>query len=261
MGNKEKVITLEDRVPKLKEQRRQKANRRLITYIAIFFFLILVIGYFLSPVSHVQSITIKGNHFVGKEEILKSSGLSGKPSFWDVHPHSVANKVERIKNIKSASVKKKFPNAVIITVTENSRVAYLKKGGSYYPILESGGRLPAISRNDVPADAPILEDWPKGKHLDQMAKQLKKLPEAIVHNISDIYYTPEKNFSGSVTLYMNDGFEVKAQIGNFAEQMAKYPEIVSQLKPGEKGIIHLGTASYFEKFGGGKKKAIHKKQN
>lgn len=260
MRDKDKVITLEDRVPKLKEQRRQKANRRLITYISIFFFLVLVIGYFISPISHVQHFSVKGNHFVSKDEILKASGLFEKPSYWDVKPKAIAKKVESLKEIKSADVKKRFPNAVIIHVTENSRVAYLKKGGNYYPILESGGRLSAISKNDVPADAPIFEDWPKGKHLDRMAEQLKKLPEPIVQNISEIYFTPVKNFPGMVTLYMNDGFEVKAEIKNFANKMGEYPRIVNQLKAGETGIIHLGSATYFEKYGSDKKKSVNQKK-
>ncbi len=33
---KGKVVVLEERVPKLKEQRRQRANRLLIVYIALF---------------------------------------------------------------------------------------------------------------------------------------------------------------------------------------------------------------------------------
>ncbi|HET7656745.1 MAG TPA: cell division protein FtsQ/DivIB [Bacillales bacterium] len=260
MRNKEKVITLEDRVPKLKEQRRQKANRRLILYISIFFFLILVIGYFLSPISHVQSISVSGNHFVSKAAILKTSGLSQKTSFWDVHPAATEKKIQSLKEIKSATVKKHFPNAVTINVTENSRVAYLKRDGNYFPILENGAQLPAINHSDVPADAPILVNWPDGKHLDNMAKQLKKLPGAIVHSISEIYYTPEKNFPGMVTLYMNDGFEVRALIDDFARKMAEYPKIVSQLQPGVKGIIHLGTATYFEKYGTGGKQADEKKK-
>ncbi|MFL6560684.1 MAG: cell division protein FtsQ, partial [Bacillus sp. (in: firmicutes)] len=58
---KGKIVALEDRIPKLKEQRRRKANRRLVLLLILFFTMIVVIAYSQSPLSHVKTITIKGN--------------------------------------------------------------------------------------------------------------------------------------------------------------------------------------------------------
>jgi cell division protein FtsQ len=249
MREKEKVITLEDRIPKLKEQRRQKANRRLILYISIFFFLILIIVYLISPLSHVGKVTINGNHYVDNRTILDASGLSSDTSFWDVDRDAVVKKVKKVKEVKSVSVNKHFPNAVSIRVTEYGRVAYLKKDDRYYPILENGARLSALSQKDIPAGAPILVDWEDGKKLAHMAGELQKLPEAMVHRISEIYYTPTEHFPGAITVYMNDGFEVQSLINNFSNKMKSYPDIVSQLNPQARGIIHMRVGTYFEKYG------------
>lgn len=35
--DKEKVVNIEERIPKIKEQRKQKANRKLITFILLFY--------------------------------------------------------------------------------------------------------------------------------------------------------------------------------------------------------------------------------
>lgn len=248
MREKEKVITLEDRIPKLKEQRRQKANRRLILYISIFFFLILIIVYLISPLSHVGKVTINGNHYVDNKTILDASGLSSDTSFWDVDRDAVVKKVKKIKEVESVSVNKHFPNAVSIRVTEYGRVAYLKKDGRYYPILENGARLSALSRKDIPAGAPILVDWEDGKRLSSMAGELQKLPEAMVHRISEIYYTPTEHFPEAITVYMNDGFEVLGLIDDFSKKMKSYPDIVSQLDPKVRGIINMRVGTYFEKY-------------
>ncbi|WP_337999011.1 hypothetical protein [Bacillus methanolicus] len=47
---------------------------------------------------------------------------------------------------------------------------------------------------------------------------------------------------------MNDGFEVNATLRGFAEKMAHYPSIVSQLDPDKKGVIDLEVGSYFKAY-------------
>lgn len=250
MKEKEKVITLEDRIPKLKEQRRQKANRRMVLYISIFFLLVLVVVYLFSPLSHVRKITVSGSRFVSKQTIVNASGLSKQTSFWDVHPEAVQKRItKKVREVEKATVRKHFPNTVSIKVTEYGRVAYLRKNHHYYPILQNGERLPALNQKDIPVDAPILVNWPKGKHLSHMADQLTKLPKPIIGQISEIYFTPTSDFPGGITLYMNDGNEVKALIDNFSSQMKKYPMVVSKLNSKTKGIIHMRVGIYFSKYG------------
>ncbi|HET7615676.1 MAG TPA: FtsQ-type POTRA domain-containing protein [Bacillales bacterium] len=248
MGKQEKVITLEDRIPKLKEQRKQKANRRMILYISVFFFLVLVIVYFISPLSHVGKITVSGNRFVDEKTIIEAGGLSGQPGFWDTDASTVAKKIKQIKQIKTAEVDKSFPNQFSINVTEYHRVAYLKEDRHYYPILGNGSRLSALDKGDVPSGAPILVHWPKGKKLSAMAEQLQKLSMPLVHRISEIYYTPTDHFPGGITVYMNDGFEVRALIDDFSKNMEQYPKIISQIDSGAKGIIHMRVGTYFVKY-------------
>lgn len=77
---KGKLIVLEDRVPKLQEQRKQKANRRLILYLSLFFILILFIVYSQSSLSNVSNIEVQGNKHVSDKDIVKASGLSKKPA-------------------------------------------------------------------------------------------------------------------------------------------------------------------------------------
>lgn len=245
---KGKVLTLEDRIPKLKQQRRQKANRRLIFYVSIFFLLIIGILYLQSPLSHVKNIEVVGNVHVSSEDIVSLSEITNKTSFWNLNVDSITKKINKNEQIKDAKIVRKLPNSIIITVTEMNRVAYAINEGKFYPILEDGNILKSIESTSFPSDAPILMNWKQGEELQEMAAELAKLSPAIVNSISEIHHTPEESDSLHITLYMNDGHEVSATITDFAKKMSAYPAIVSQLDPELKGVIHMEVAYYFETY-------------
>ena len=56
--NNSKVIKLQDRVPKLKNQKKKtkNVNHRLILYISILFLLVLFLIYFRSPLSNIKRL-------------------------------------------------------------------------------------------------------------------------------------------------------------------------------------------------------------
>ncbi len=241
---KGQVVTLEDRIPKLKEKRKQKANRRFVFYILLFFLMLLVIVYFQSPLSHVRDIRVTGNIHVPADDIIKLSGLTDKTSYWKVSESDISSKVQKNIQIKEAAIIKKWPNSIEIKVTEYSRTGYVYKEGKYFPLLESGKLLPGIT-SVLPADAPLLVDWQHDETLQEMAAELHKLPESIKNRISEIHLAPDEADPLHLQIYMNDGYEVSATIRTFSEKMTAYPSIVEELPEGKKGIIHLEVGSYF----------------
>ena len=50
------VVSLEDRIPKLKHRRKKRANRRAIMLLVLFFILLILVLYFLSPLSDINKI-------------------------------------------------------------------------------------------------------------------------------------------------------------------------------------------------------------
>ncbi|MEH7333382.1 cell division protein FtsQ/DivIB [Neobacillus drentensis] len=243
-----KIVALEDRIPKLKEQRRRKANRRLVLLLILFFMMIVAVAYTQSPLSHVKTITLKGNEIYSKDEIINKSGLSNNTNIWKVRKDAVASKVEQLPEINKAVVKRKWPNTIIIQVVEHKRIAYLKKDTSYLPVMENGKILKERKTEMVPVNSPILFDFKEGAALNEMVKELKKLPIEITNSISEIHYTPKKTDRYHVSLFMNDGFEVSATLKSFSEKMVHYPSIIGQLDPNKKGIIDLEVGSYFRAF-------------
>ncbi|MEC1622507.1 cell division protein FtsQ/DivIB [Bacillus mojavensis] len=245
--DREKIVNIEERIPKIKEQRKQKANRRLISFIMLFFMMVLIIVYLQTPISKISSISVTGNENVSKKEIIDLSDIkSGDTEFWSLDKKKTAKKIQENKLVKKAEISKSLPNKINIAIEEYKAIAYLEKDNVYYEILENGSVLP----NEVtPDDAgPILVNWTDAKKRVQMAKQLDALSNSLKQSISEVYYTPVKMDQNRIKLYMNDGYVVTASIKTFADRMKTYPSIISQLNGSKKGIIHLEVATYFEEF-------------
>jgi cell division protein FtsQ len=242
-----KVVSLEDRIPKLQQQRKQKTNRRLISFLSIFFLLILLVIYFQSPLSKVSSITVKGNVHVESEKIIEMSKITTSNGFWNINTTKTSQLIEEHLQIKQATVEKKFPNHIVLKVDEYESIAYLEENGAFKPILENGQVLKDRTVK-VPADAPVLINWNQEKNVNEMINELKKLSPSILNSISEIHHTPNKTDPWLVHLYMNDGFEVMASVRTFSKKMNTYTKIVSQLDENSNGIIHLEVGSYFESY-------------
>jgi cell division protein FtsQ len=245
---KGKVVSIEDRIPKLKQLRKRKANRRLILLLSLFFILIVCVMYFLSPLSHIRTIKVEGNRYLTSGQIVSLSGLTRDTSIWKINKNESSRKIKSNPEIKKVSIKTQIPNTVIITVKENNRMAYLVKGGHFLPILENGAILPRLKKGNIPVYAPVLVDFTEGKALNQVLTELSKLPPEIVNSISEIHEAAKKSDEYHIQLYMNDGFEVSASSRTLADKLVHYPSIVSQLNPDVKGVIDLEVGSYFKAY-------------
>ncbi|WP_080846534.1 cell division protein FtsQ/DivIB [Cytobacillus gottheilii] len=242
-----KLVSLEDRIPKLKEQRKKKANRRLIFLLILFFILIVFVIYFQSSLSHVKEIVVKGNTIYSTEEIIKNSGISQTANIWEIDEQEIEKKVKEMSEVKNVQVTTRLPGTVSITVDEMKRIAYIMNGKEYKPVLENGKTIKGQA-GEIPANAPILIGFDEGEPLELMIQELEDLPVEIQNSISEVHYRPKETDRFHVQLFMNDGFEVSATLRSFSEKMAHYPSIVSQLDANQKGIIDLEVGSYFKAF-------------
>jgi cell division protein FtsQ len=248
MMGRGKIVSLEDRVPKLKQQRRKKANRRLILLLVLFFALIACVAYFQSPLSKIKQITVKGNNHYSSEQIIRHSGIGVDTNIWNLDKGNVSEGIHKLPEIKNVKVKTIFPNTVQIKVEEYRRVAYMLKETNFFPILENGSIVRNMKFSNLPYDAPVLKHFSEGKVLEEMIISLNDLPTEVVNSISEIHHTPSETDSYHITLYTNEGFEISATLRTFSKKMRHYPAIISQLDPNIKGVIDMEVGSYFKAF-------------
>lgn len=246
--SKKKVVSIEDRIPKLKQARKKKANRRLIFYLSVFFLLISVVIYLQSPLSQIKTININGNDTIAKEEIIELSDLAKGANIWTINKKSVKKKIQDNPIIQSASVKRSLPWDVDITIKEYDLVGFIQEKDYYLPVIEKGEIIKERKLKSIRGEAPLLVNFSEDKYLKNIATELQALKPSILSMISELYWQPSKENKNKILLYMNDGYVVSSTIRGFSQKMAVYPSIVSQLDEDSKGIIHISGGAYFESF-------------
>ncbi|WP_186577552.1 cell division protein FtsQ/DivIB [Aquibacillus kalidii] len=234
------VVSIEDRIPKLKQARKKKANRRLIFYLSIFFTLIFIVIYLQSSLSHVHEVKVSGNYYLEDKAIRDLSEITSEDNFWSVNIKQVKKQIEKHPEIKSVTVSKTFPTTINVAVKEYHIVGYVKQDGKYYQLLENGTRLDSKPLTSLKGDAPLITNFEKDTYLQELTIELERLPRTVVAIVSEIQWNPTEGNPYKIRVYMNDGFEVDASIRNFAKAIRAYPSIVSQLDPKSEGIIRIG---------------------
>lgn len=244
--NEKKIVSIEDRIPKLKQARKQKANRRLIFYLSIFLILISIIVYLQSPLSNIKEIKVNGNMIISDETIIDKTDLNKETNIWTVNSKKLNKKIGKSPIIESVNVKRKLPSTILIKVNEYKVVGYVVTDEVNKAVLENGTIVESEEDAFDLSKAPFLYEFKEEEVLKRMTKELNELPKYIFDLISEVRWTPSENNEHKIEMYMVDGFIVNTTIRKFSENMKVYPSIVSQLDSKDEGIIHIGVGSYFE---------------
>ncbi|QSW65830.1 cell division protein FtsQ/DivIB [Lactiplantibacillus plantarum] len=239
-----KRLRIGDKLPKLKSQRRRLLFKRVVILMGCFLIGAGVAGYFISPLSHVQTVTVHGNDQLSVTQVKTATKINPGVALWSVigHDQRTTKRAERTQpQIGKVTTKLVGLNSVRVTVKEIRIAGYLSTGQHYRRILENGLILKA-TYSQPGGGSPIYANFKSGHRLATMIAQYAKLPSAVKHNISEIKFAPNKANPERVHLYMNDGNEVYATISTFASKMAYYPGIVAKMKT--KGVINLEVGAY-----------------
>lgn len=246
----EKVIDITERVPALKKRRKRRSNFKFLALVTAFLLIIIILLYFQLPYSDIKKIEVNGAQLKEATFYIEQSKLNIDDPLWGFKISEVEQAIAEHEWVKSVHVKRKFLNHVEINIDEWQKVAYISKDGEFYPMLDNG-----IIFNEpnaiVPIDAPIFlkfEDEPIRKKL---LKQLALLKPEVLSLISQINANPTNADPYSITLYMNDGYEVRADANTLAEKLNYYPSIIAQIENNEtfeKGIVDIEVGSYYRPY-------------
>lgn len=242
-----KVIDIEERIPSMREKRRRKTNRKFIVILSVFVTALLVILYFQSSFSRIDEVNVGGANLHKQEFYKKESGLLKDKPIWGFTIKSAEQSLKEIDVVKEASVSRKWFRDVEITITEWKTIAYIEDKEKYNLLLESGVIFPA--GQVMPEEkAPVLIGFSDVADRKKIIAQLMDMEKDVYHLISEIILRDDAEHGTDLTVYMDDGYEVRAIISTFAEQMAYYPEITAQLLDYEKGVIDMEVGTFFTPF-------------
>src|SRR5699024_5996129 len=116
--DKKTIVSIEDRIQKLKEARKKKANRLFIMYICAFFLLISIIVYLQSPLSHVKHIEVTGNNLLTKRTVKELRSVTKKTNIWTLSKSESEKKLTDNPVIESVNIKRSLTKTVVFEVNE-----------------------------------------------------------------------------------------------------------------------------------------------
>ena len=188
---------------------------------------------------------------VSQEDLLKSSKIDEK----DYTLTTFINGGNHIRNMKASSpwinnleMAYQFPITFQVKVKEYGVLAYLHKGGQYYPILTNGEIISDPTAADSMPETHISIEFSDKKLIKEFALQIEKVPASVKKNIKTVQLTPSKVTPDLVTLTMHDGNKILVPISHIAKKLPYYKGIQSQLEEDVPSVVDMeaGIFSYVE---------------
>lgn len=244
------VRSLEDKIPYVREQRRKKANRRLIYVLILIGLLIGVVFYLQSGYSRVATFDIDGTINVKKEDIIQASRIKVKETHaFNVSEEAVLERIEDVPGIREATMKKRFLHHYEVEVVEEKEIAYAKDKPGARIVLADGTILPGKSKEEL-FDAPILTGF-TDPSLQRLTKELVKIEPKVRSRISEIVANDQTD-KGGLKLFMTDGNTVLLSTSAFSNSLNEYVKVISALPKGKTGTITIDGGIYFKPYTGKK---------
>jgi cell division protein FtsQ len=92
----------------------------------------------------LDRVTISGISQLPESEILGAAGISGRVSLAFLDPADVRDRLERVPLIRNASVRKLYPNELVITLTEREPYALWQRNGELFVIADDGAVIDTV---------------------------------------------------------------------------------------------------------------------
>lgn len=226
-----------------------KVLQRYIPIVVINIIFIVIMGYFISPLSKVGTISVEGTQFVYDQTVLDESHIKTGESVIELvqeTDHIEKMITDNIPQISKTSVSIVGFNEVVIEVEEFETVAYITQDGSYLRVLENGKVLDDVYTISL-GNQPVLSKFDEGKALDMMIEELGKLDASILNLISEVEIVEHRSNSLFIQVYMNNGNRVLSSIPTFSEKIPYYPQMVAAVA-GQKGVFDMEVGVYFTPF-------------
>lgn len=244
-----KIIDIEERIPSMREKRRRRTNRKFIFVMTIFVLALLILLYFQSSLSRIDRIIVKGASLYEDDYYIENTSLALDEPVWGFRVKRIEKELQKIDSVAHVSVSRKWLRNIEIDIQEWGPIAYIQEDNQYGLLLESGEVFLQGQGQQPEEDAPILNGFTDSAIKKRMIAQLIKMESGVYQLISEIIYDEKSRDPNQITVYMDDGYEIRAIIPTFAEKMTYYTEIIAQLQDvEEKGVIDMEVGTYFTPF-------------
>lgn len=205
MQQRNNVLKFQKRAP-----RKGVSNK---FWLLLLFFAVSALAalYWTSPLALVDAVEIHGNDHLSPEEISAQAGLEPGMHIWKINLAVGRDKLLSNPRIEEACIKRKFPNAIDITLVERRGVAILQNSGSGWIVSGDGVVVAKNEGHSLPwltglePDSGIVPgDHLEGQEIELALDWLETL-DPLEAQISEFNFD---GFPAYISLITTDGFKV-----------------------------------------------------
>ncbi|HXQ58937.1 MAG TPA: FtsQ-type POTRA domain-containing protein [Acidimicrobiales bacterium] len=183
-----------------------------------------------SPLFAARHVTVVGAIRTGVTPVVAASGLSGEPPLIDVDATAVAARVEALPWVAHATVTRRWPDTVTITVTERVAAAVVVGRGRADVLVDGSGRVlgdvPAPPDGTVVLGVPVAAG-PPGSMLGDAARPGLAVVAGLPASLRPLVARVDVGGGGVVSLTLTDN--VGVTLGRADELPAKFVALASVL--------------------------------
>lgn len=156
--NEEKGLGTHSAQPRSRKKKHQKNKVFKTTALVTAFLIVLVIAIgFLTPVFHIQEITVTGTKHLSADKVLDASDLSVGTNIFTFQAIDTQDKIASLAFVKKASVTRILPNKVAINITECEPIAEILCGESLYLTVDETGKILDTTGDGEKFEVPVIE--------------------------------------------------------------------------------------------------------
>jgi len=112
-----------------KRAKRNKIKRRILFYCFIVFCIFLFFRF--APFFKIAEIECSGNNKVKSTEIIETAKIELNKNLYGTNTSKAEKNLKKIAYIEDVKIKKKFPNKILINITESTPAAYIPLNEGY----------------------------------------------------------------------------------------------------------------------------------
>lgn len=181
----------------------------------------------------VESVTISGLLRLSEKDVLRAAGIGTNSALPFIDVEAVRADLMRLPIIKDASVRKMYPDQVIISVEEREPYALWQLNGEIFAIAADGRIMDGLHEDGL-ASLPLVAGVGAAEHVREFVALAQQIPSLTPHIRAGIYVGQRR-----WTLTMTNGVEVLLPEQEPAKAIQELAKLVSESRVLEKEIITL----------------------
>ncbi|CAI6020327.1 cell division protein FtsQ/DivIB [Cohnella sp. JJ-181] len=235
-----------ERIPALPREQTAAKRRggKLLWIVIALFVAVLVVLFFRSSLSRISVIEIHGLTYLNQDQVKAELGVGIGDSFFMPASDKLAQRAERLPQIRDVRVVKHFPGKLDVTVKEYPSVALELDGkGVLSVVLANGYAVQPPASSALPAK-PVLTGWAKDDpQRAALCLALGGLSAEGLSDFSEISPDPSRAYPDRIRIFTRSGFDVLTTVGKLKDKIAILSELVENREPGSVVLLDSDTYS------------------